>query len=61
MNGVLETQPDQGSDPVRVALEAWFATLSTEQAALLMTQTLQSSTVQPDLRVVADGAQVGRP
>lgn len=60
MNGVAGSQPDQVTDAVRVALEAWFTILSTEEAALLMTQPLQNRSAQPDLRVIADHEPVNR-
>lgn len=53
MTGMPDVAPEHVTDPMRLAIETWFATLSTEEAAQLMTLALQNK-ARPDLRVVVD-------
>lgn len=53
MTGTPGVAPEHVSDPMRLAIETWFATLSTEEAAQLMTLALQHK-ARPDLRVVCE-------
>lgn len=53
MTGTPEIAPDHVTDPMRLAVETWFATLPTEEAAQLMTLALQNK-ARTDLRAVGD-------
>jgi hypothetical protein len=53
MTGTPEVAPDHVADPMRLAIETWFTTLPTGEAAQLMTLALQNK-ARPDLRVVVD-------